>query len=245
MSFSQTSNGAVTVSYPSTRHSPTRLMRRPIFSSVLKVSPGSYAGSSHSDKRPIGRMNRTHPHGSSKCQGRFGGRNGNTEETTECNTWSSRREQSRRLLPRLAVETVSQNMGGCGHSFFADVFVPDRGVLRDVGRQHVDAFFGAQVDDFNTILSQPIDAAAEIHRLPDNHGSDAELADQTAAIPARCEGCDHNLVAITSLAARSSKRVGLSVCGWIALLHPSVVSPSEGFLSPIKQRGADGNPPVG
>ena len=81
----------------------------------------------------------------------------------KCNTWSSRREQSRRLLPRLAVETVSQNMGGCGHSFFADVFVPDRGVLRDVGRQHVDAIFGAQVDDFNTILSQPIDAAAEIH----------------------------------------------------------------------------------
>src|SRR6266571_6436292 len=126
--------------------------------------------------------------------------------------------------------------GDAGPSFFADVFVPHRGILRDVGRQHVDAFFGAQVDDFNTILSQPIDAAAEIHRLPDNHGADAELPDQTAAIPARRERCDHNLVAVTSLAARFSKGVGLSVCGRVALLHPPVAAPSEEFSSAIKQR---------
>src|SRR3989441_1284516 len=125
--------------------------------------------------------------------------------------------------------------------FFADVFVPHRGVLRDVGRQHADAFFGAQVDDFNTILSQPIDSTAEIHRLPDDHGPNSELPDQTAAIPARGEGCDHNLVAITSLAAHFSKGVGLPMCGRIALLHPPVVALSEESSFTIKQCGADGN----
>src|SRR5260370_18946593 len=99
--------------------------------------------------------------------------------------------------------------GDAGPSFFADIFVPDRGVLRDVGRQHVDAFFGAQINDFNTILSQPIDAAAEIHRLPDHHSPNSELSDEAAAIPARRERCDHNLVAVTSLTLPFSKVVGL------------------------------------
>src|SRR5216683_2979820 len=89
--------------------------------------------------------------------------------------------------------------------------------------------------------SQSIDAAAEIHRLPDNHGADAELADEAAAIPARRQGCDHNLVAITSLTARFSKGVGLPMCGRIALLHPPVVALSEEFSFTIKQCGADGN----
>src|SRR2546422_6131683 len=55
-------------------------MQRAICLSVLKDSPGSYAGSSRSDKRRIGRMSLTRPNGSLRCQATFGGRNRSTEQ---------------------------------------------------------------------------------------------------------------------------------------------------------------------
>ncbi len=64
----------------------------------------------------------------------------------------------------------------------------------------------------------------EIDGLADDYGGDAELADEAAAIPARRQRGDHNLVAIGALTAGTAEGVGFSVDGWIVFLHAAVVA---------------------
>ena len=45
---------------------------------------------------------------------------------------------------------------------FADVFVPDFGVLGDVGFEEFAAFAAAEIDDFDAVYAEPIEAAGKL-----------------------------------------------------------------------------------
>jgi hypothetical protein len=115
------------------------------------------------------------------------------------------------------------------NSLFADVFVPDLGILRNIRGQHSNAFVRMGVEHFRAVLAEPVEAAAEIYGFPDHYGADAELANQAAAIPARGQGSHHDFVAVTALAARLSKRIRFAMRGRITFLHSAVVAASQQF----------------
>ena len=78
------------------------------------------------------------------------------------------------------------------------------------------------IDHLDPILSEPIDTALECDRFPDYHGSDTELANEAAAVPARCERGHHYGVFIGSLPAGLTERVCFAMHTRIVLLHPAV-----------------------
>src|SRR5580704_2757880 len=127
-------------------------------------------------------------------------------------------------------------------SVFADVFVPQCRILRDKFAQHLHTFFRRKINHFDSVFLKPVDPAAKIHGFTDNHHSNSELADQSAAIPARRERRHHDLVAIAFLAPRSAKCIGLSMRRRIALLHPAVVPSAQKFPGVIEKSRADRNP---
>lgn len=129
--------------------------------------------------------------------------------------------------------------------FFSDVFVPERGIFSDEFAEHIDTFFRRKIHDFDSIVSEPVDTAAKILGLADYHGADAELPDQTAAIPAGRERRDHNFVAIAFLPAGSAKGVGLAMRGRVAVLHPAIVASGKQFSVRIEEGCADRNAAFG
>ena len=106
----------------------------------------------------------------------------------------------------------------------ADVFVPDGWIFADVSGQEIDAIGGMQVDDIDAILAKPVDTAAEVDRFSHDYGRNGELADQTAAIPTRRQRGDHDLVAISALAACAAERVGFTVDARVVLLNPPIMT---------------------
>src|SRR5690349_8120001 len=96
-----------------------------------------------------------------------------------------------------------------------------------VFRQQLDAFLGLEINDFDAVFAQPIDSTVKIYRLPHDDGSDSKLTNQSAAVPARGKGCDHDFVAIGSLEARAAKRVSFAMCRRVAFLHSSIVASSQ------------------
>src|ERR1700687_745513 len=133
------------------------------------------------------------------------------------------------LSARSGYEAILKSTPKLRNSLFSDIFSPNFRVLRHIFGKHLDAFVGMGVEHFCAVLTQPIDAAAEIHGLADHYGANAKLADQAAAIPARGQRRHHDLVAVTALPARLSKRIGFAVRGRIALLHSAVVATSKKF----------------
>src|SRR6266849_3747992 len=114
-------------------------------------------------------------------------------------------------------------------SVHTDIFVPNFRMVRNVPGENSNALLGVQVDDIDSILDQPIDAAAEIHGLADNYSGDAKLADEPAAVPAGSERGHHDFVAVAPLPAGVSKRIRFTVRGRIAFLHSAVVAFSQQF----------------
>src|SRR5712692_1849003 len=112
-------------------------------------------------------------------------------------------------------------------SVHAYIFVPSFRMVRNVPGENSNALLGVQVDDIDSILDQPIDAAAEIYGLADHYGANAKLADQAAAIPARSQRGHHDFVAVSPLPARFAKRIRLAMRGRITLLHSAVVAASQ------------------
>src|SRR5260370_40838779 len=102
----------------------------------------------------------------------------------------------------------------------------------------MNAFGGVEVDDLDAIFAEPVDAAVEVGGLADDHGGDAELADEAAAIPAGRQGGDHNFFAIAALTASTAKSVGFSVDGWIVFLHTAGVAAHEHGSLTIEKSGA-------
>jgi hypothetical protein len=62
--------------------------------------------------------------------------------------------------------------------------------------EHSDAFTRVHFDNFHTSLAKPIHAALEGLRLPDDDRPDVKLDDEPAAIPARCQGDNQDLVTV-------------------------------------------------
>ncbi len=126
--------------------------------------------------------------------------------------------------------------------FFTDVFVPDFGMLGDVGREEVVASLVVEVDDVHPVFAEPVDAPGEGAAFADDHRANAELADEAGAIPTGGEGGDHDDVAIAALAASAAEGISLSVDAGIALLDTAVVAAAEEFARGAKHGRADGDP---
>src|SRR3990172_4823392 len=102
-----------------------------------------------------------------------------------------------------------------------------------------------QVNDLDAILSQPLDPALEIHRLAHDDRADVELADEAAAIPARRERGDHDLVAIGLDAPRVAESVRLAVHRGVVLLDAPVVPAPQNVSRCIGQTRADRDAALG
>src|SRR5690606_1724672 len=133
-----------------------------------------------------------------------------------------------------------------GHgTLVPDVFAPDLGIAADVVGEHLHARLRPEVDDLDAARAQPVDAALEVDRLADDHGADAELTHQPAAIPARGERRHHDRVAIAALPPRLAKRVGLGVDRRVVLLDPAIVARAEKLAAATEDRGADRDSALG
>src|ERR1043165_3447461 len=93
--------------------------------------------------------------------------------------------------------------------------------------EELDAFGRIEIDYGDAVLTEPIDATREVARFADDDGTDAELADQSAAIPAGCERGDHNLVAPRAMTASFSEGVGFAVDGGVVLLDSAIMAAAE------------------
>src|SRR5205085_5426054 len=100
-------------------------------------------------------------------------------------------------------------------------------------------FAGMQINHLDAILAQPIDPALKVYRLSHDDGSDAELTDQSAAIPAGRQCRDHDFVAVAPLAAGPTERVRLSVRGRVAFLHPPVMAFAQQLAFACKKRSEE------
>jgi hypothetical protein len=123
----------------------------------------------------------------------------------------------------------------------ADVFVPDVGFLGDELFEKVDAFLGVKVDHADAVFDEPIEAAAEGDGLADDDGSDLELADEAAAIPAGGEGGDHDFVAVSALAAGFAEGVGFAVDTGVGLLDAAVAASGEQGAGVVEESCSDGD----
>ena len=127
----------------------------------------------------------------------------------------------------------------------ADVFVPNGGISADVAGEQVDAFCGVEVDNFSAVFAKPVDAAVEVDGLADDYDGDAELSDESAAIPTGRQRGDHDFIAIGPLPSGMAKGVGFSVDGRIVLLDAAVVPAPQQVSVTIEKGGADGNAAFG
>src|SRR5579884_3797788 len=97
---------------------------------------------------------------------------------------------------------VSSNGGRmrlkCG-SLLAYVLVPYLGVVADKTAKKLFARGGVEIDDLDSVLAEPVDAAAEGLALADDHAGEAELPDEARAIPAGGERGGHGHAAIAAL----------------------------------------------
>ena len=123
----------------------------------------------------------------------------------------------------------------------ADVFVPDVGFLGDELFEKVDAFLGVKVDHADAVFDEPVEAAAEGDGLADDDGSDLELADEAAAIPAGGEGGDHDFVAVGALAAGFAEGVGFTVDAGVGLLDAAVAASGEQGAGAVEESCPDGD----
>src|SRR5450755_3301560 len=69
----------------------------------------------------------------------------------------------------------------------ADILVPHLRIPLNEGIQQAFAFRRTHIDDFDTVLTQPVNAPTKRTRLSHDHFHDAELSDETAAVPTRRE----------------------------------------------------------
>src|SRR5688572_15691791 len=90
--------------------------------------------------------------------------------------------------------------------------------------QQLFAFRGLKVDDLHAAFAQPVDAALESARLPDDHGTDLELHDEAAAVPAGRQCRHHDGTGIPTLTSGLAERVGLAVYRGISVLHAAVAA---------------------
>jgi hypothetical protein len=128
---------------------------------------------------------------------------------------------------------------------FADVFVPHRWMRRNVARKHFDAFLRTKINHFDPVSAQPIDSTTKIHRFADDHRPDAKLPYKPAAVPARRQRRDHDLVVITALSPGFAKRIGLAMDRGVVFLNATIVPPAQQLATLIEKRCPDWNSSFG
>ena len=84
-------------------------------------------------------------------------------------------------------------------------------MMADEFPEQSDAIGRLQIHDSRAPLPQPVERSGEVDRLAGDDRTDAELADQTAAVPAGRKGRDQDRVAVVSSASRVAERVGLGM----------------------------------
>jgi hypothetical protein len=111
----------------------------------------------------------------------------------------------------------------------------------DVTSEQVAAFLVVEIDDPDAILAQPVKTAGKVAALTHDERADAELAHQTAAIPAGRERSDHHHVAIAALAAGAAEGVGFGVHAGVSMLHSAVVAAAHQLSGFAEKRRANGD----
>jgi hypothetical protein len=152
------------------------------------------------------------------------------------------RGDSRRLS---AERSRLAQAGGSSRRQFADVFVPDGGVGKNVSSEHFRAFRVIEVDDVDAMFAEPVEAAGEVSAFADYQGADVELADEAAAIPAWSESGDHDQVAVGTLPAGATEGVCFAMDGRVALLDAAIVAAAEQGAILVEESGADGDASFG
>jgi hypothetical protein len=99
-----------------------------------------------------------------------------------------------------------------------------------------------QVHDLDAVFAKPVNPSSEVYRFAHDDRRDAELADETAAIPTGRQSRDHDLVAIGSLASGAAEGVRLSVDGRVVLLDSPIVTAAQEPSLRVKKRRADWDP---
>src|SRR4051794_6145058 len=148
-------------------------------------------------------------------------------------------------LPTSTLDPTPGTTQASARGSFADVFLPDLGMLVDEPPQELEAGLGVEVDHGHAALAQPIHAALEGARLADHDGPDPELAHETAAVPARRERRDHHRVAVGAPAPGIAERVGLAVDGRVVVLDAAVVPAAQQRPVGMEERRADRDPALG
>jgi hypothetical protein len=118
-------------------------------------------------------------------------------------------------------------------------------MLSDVAFQQEPAILIIEVDDFNTVVTKPVETARESTAFANDNGAEAKLSYKAAAIPAWRERCNHNQVAIAALAAGTAKCIRFAVNAGIAVLHAAVVAAADKFSGTRKDGSTDGNSSFG
>ena len=127
----------------------------------------------------------------------------------------------------------------------ADVFVPEGGVVEDEVGHEGDAGGGGEVEDGDVDGAEPVDAAGEGLGFADDEGAEAELADESAAVPAGGEGGDDDEVAVGALAAGAAEGVGFGVDGGVGLLDATIAAGTDEVAGGGEDGGADGDAAFG
>jgi hypothetical protein len=99
-----------------------------------------------------------------------------------------------------------------------------------------------QVHDLDAVFAKPVNPSPKVYRFAHDDSWDAELADQTAAIPTRRQSRNHDLVSIGALASCTAEGVRLSVNGRVVLLDSPIVTAAEERSLRVKKRRADWDP---
>ena len=128
---------------------------------------------------------------------------------------------------------------------FADIFVPDFGVVADVGGEELDAFLGVEIEDLDAEGAEPIDASLESAGFADDDAREAELTDEAAAIPAGRKRGNHGKRAVAALAAGIAEGVSFAVQGGIAVLNAAIAAGAKQFSLRVENGGADGDAAFG
>lgn len=185
--------------------------------------------------------------------GRFGGEEFVGKHTHPAHVFGRRRDQFRNLGgPDVVLEPETVDFGvpdaltlRIGHGRHTDVFEPQLGMLFDELGHQRGARRIVEQGDLHAVLLEPAVPAFEGGGLADDHPADAELAYQSAAVPAGGEGGDHDRVPVMRPPARVAERGGLRVHRRVAVLHPAVVPAAQQDAVRVEQGGTDRDPALG
>ncbi len=113
-------------------------------------------------------------------------------------------------------------------------------VLLEFG-DDVDALLGVQVEDVYAFFAEVVDAALGVDGVADDDLVEAELVDESGAVPAGCEGGDEDLVVPVGVAAGGAEGVSFAVEGAVALLNETVAAGAEEGSVDVEDGSADGD----